>query len=495
MKQIKLASLMLGLGVLASSVAAQEAKTPSKFLRSSIYTVLLRSSEQDKHFDEECAKESSGAALVKGFAGTDAKRAQNEKENGPLSAMPQKAFLEIAIPDQFNNFNQEVRVIDFEKILPNLNDADKAIATAPKKKSAFGAMAAGLAKEAAGIDIPENTSNEQVNQFAQSVINHFAVENAVAPTFVGKWFDYGATPDKWDFNYLIEMGLYDANPDEIREAQALGQQSGIGMQRGMELMNNTYLIGVNLRFRSNAAIVAEAEKAASGLLGGSAASMLSAAASAAAGEGFTVEAVTYLFKLVWDQDKMNVFATDFFDKHASMEELVASGLCKLEYLGQEKAKARVRMSITNTKPMSDLVKQATERAIDSAIAKLQVKYDVFRTSFPILEADDAGNIYAEVGMKEGISKGDEYDIVLPEENPKTGKLEWKKVGSVKAVDKQIWDNRAGAAEEAAEDGDAEEVKGEVKADKGAVALGKTTFAGAKKGKDYSGHFLRLKKKK
>lgn len=492
MNKLTCFGLVMGLGLIANSALAQDATQdpqPPKFMRSSIYTVLLRSSEQDKHFDEECEKESSGASLIKSFTNTDEKRQQNETENGPLSAMPQKAFLEIAIPDQFNDFNQEVRIIDFESVLPNLTDADKKIATQKKKSGgALGSMLAGVAKASVGLSAEGNTSNDKVNEFAQSVINHFAVENAVAPNFLAKWYDYGKTPDNWDTDYLIEMGLYDASEQEKAQAKATGL-NGIYETRGLELINNSYLIGVNLRFRSNAAIVAEGEKVAGALLGSSSAQLLSAAASAAAGEGFSVEAVTYLFRLVWNSDLELQFYNDIQAKKASIDDLIASGICRLEYLGQEKAKARVRMSITNTKPMSELVKQATERAIDAAIAKLQVKYDVFRTSFPIVEVDGDGNVYANVGMKEGISKGDEYEIVEFEQDEKTKKGTWKKLGTVKAVDKKIWDNRAGAADSVGDGNDSEA------SDASAVNLGKTMFAGAKKGQDYSGYFLRLKKKK
>lgn len=497
MKIFKLTALLLGMGVLASAnaqVNLDTVKGPEKYMRSSIYTVLLKSKEQDKHFDEECAKESTGASLIKDLAGTNAKRDAKNTETGPMSALPAKAFLEIAIPDQFNDFNQEVRIVNFEEILPKLTDDDKAIATAAKKKSAFGSFAAGMAKSAVGLNAEGNTSNDAVNQYAQSVINHFAVEKNVAPNFIAKWFDYNQTPDKWDLNFLDQMGNYDATDEEKDQATLNNTRTDLGAARGLQLINNTYLIGVNLRFRSNAAIVAEGEKVASTFLGNDAGQLLSAAASAAAGDGFSVEAVTYLFKLVWDKPIEISFYEKIYSQKASLEELIASGLCKLEYLGQEKAKARVRMSITNTKPLSDLVKEATERAIDSAIAKLQVKYDVFRTSFPIEEVDGNGNVYARIGMKEGISKGDEYDIVHEVYNPKTNMLEWKKVGSVKAVDKQIWDNRAGAAEQAKEATEGENVDEEA-ADKSAVALGKTTFAGAKKGQQFAGHYLRLKKKK
>ena len=102
---------------------------------------------------------------------------------------------------------------------------------------------------------------------------------------------------------------------------------------------------------------------------------------------------------------------------------------------------------------------------------------------------------AKVGMKEGISKNDEYEI-LEQTIDKKGNLVWKSVGKVKAVDKKIWDNRVGAAEDFAEDqAEAQEKGKELSEEANYANLGFTTFKGAKKNQDYTGYFLRLKKKK
>ena len=92
-----------------------------------------------------------------------------------------------------------------------------------------------------------------------------------------------------------------------------------------------------------------------------------------------------------------------------------------------------------------------------------------------------------------MEKNDEYEILEEQLNPKTNRIEYKSVGTVKVVDKQIWENRAGIAQDINDISDEE-----AKADginKEAIALGQTAFKGAKKGNDYTGYLLRLKKKK
>ena len=62
---------------------------------------------------------------------------------------------------------------------------------------------------------------------------------------------------------------------------------------------------------------------------------------------------------------------------------------------------------------------------------------------------------------------------------------------MKVDEKHIWNNLYGAEDEAAENLAANKVADE----DAAIEFGATRFLGAKKGTDYSGYLLRLKKKK
>ena len=100
--------------------------------------------------------------------------------------------------------------------------------------------------------------------------------------------------------------------------------------------------------------------------------------------------------------------------------------------------------------------------------------------------EEDGTIFAGIGLKENLTKGDKYEVLEAIEDPETGRISYKSVATVEPDEKRIWDNRYGAAEELAEQAK--------DTDATAVNLGASAFKG-KKGKDYTGYYLRLKKKK
>ena len=478
----------------------------NNFMRSSIYTLIVNSNAQNKRIDEEtknAANQDAIMSLAKSFAGTDKKKAANETESGSLSMLPQKEFMNIEIPTQFNDHNLADRVIDFDALRAGLTEADANKYNPKSKNQKFGNMAKGLAGGLMGGAAGKNESSmlkvDEVDQYLPAVLHKYFEQNNVAPKLLAKWYNYDEAnaANHWNENLVLERGKWNFNEEDLAKAASDQKMKNKIANTSYNMINNTFVVALNFRFRSYQAVVAEAAamaKAAGSMFGGIgqlAAQAASTAASAAAGDGFTVQAVSHLYKLKWNNDLNNQFAENIFLKNATLDDLIKSGMCELEYVGKEKASANVRQSLFSDKPMSDLVKRATARAIDSAIAKLQEKNEVFRTVVPIIGGDGNGTIYAAIGTKEGLGEKDEYEILEAQED-ENGVRSYKSVGSVKPVKGKIWNNVYGAEEEAAEN--AANAKGKDKNfDDEAVSLGHSEFKG-KKG-DYTGYFLRLKKKK
>lgn len=371
-----------------------------------------------------------------------------------------------------------------------------------KKKSGAGKFVRGLASSALGAASGNESSSliqvDEVDEYSPAVILRFFNQNNIPAGVVARWFDYN--PDNgeqhWSDNTLNERGLQSLSV--VEQGRDNETQLMAASAKAMNLTPNTFVIVTNLRFRSNKAIMAEAQALANavgsqfGAIGALAAQGAGAAARAGMGDGFSVQADSYLFRLVWNEDvegKIN----DVFTNNGSLEDLIATGACTLEYVGKEKASACVRQSILSDKPIADLVERATTRAIDASIAKLQEKNDVFRSVFPISSVAADGTLQVKIGTREGVSKGDTYAVLERREDPNTGAISYKEIATVKPNEKLIWNNLAGAQEEAAEnaahsEGNSDEFNND------AVSLGATTFVG-KKGKDYSGCFIQLKKKK
>lgn len=487
-------ALALMAAVCAPSASAKEEVADSlvqKYMRSSLYTIILNSDTMNQFYEEETKKGENAdelMSMVKGFAKTDEKKAANDSVEGSLFALPAQVFPTIEIPNQFNDHNLAWRVVDFDSIKATVTEEELAKYAPAKKKGGFGKFA----KSMAGMETKGDDNNAAFDKYAPAVINKFFNSNNVAPSLIAKWYDY--TPDgeqHWGMATLTDRGNYNFTPDDLQKAAEDFNLRAKIEQTAFDMISNTYVMAVNLRFRSYQAVVAEAAALAKGVgsqfggIGALAAQAASTAASAAAGDGYTVQAVSHLYRLKWNDDINQQFAVDIFGKNATVEDLINSGICELEFVGTEKASSNIRQSLLSSAPMSSLVKRATARAIDEAIIKLQNSHEEFRTVLPII-GGDGENLYAAIGTKEGLTEKDEYEILEAQEDEK-GKRTYKSVGTVKAVPGTIWNNAYGAEEEINSDPKASE------ADKAALSYGYTQFKG-KKG-DFRGYYLRLKKKK
>ena len=74
--------------------------------------------------------------------------------------------------------------------------------------------------------------------------------------------------------------------------------------------------------------------------------------------------------------------------------------------------------------------------MDRVIARLQRKYDVFKTKTPLLSGAPPS---AYIGMKEGLEGGDKFEVL--EAVMDDGKVTYKRIKVIKVDKKRIWDNR------------------------------------------------------
>lgn len=492
----------------ASAKTAATDSLVNNYMRSSIYTIIVNSKAQNERFKKEAAEANAAAnsdvilGTAKAFANTDAKKAANETEDD-IFGLPAEIFPTIEIPAQFNDHNLAERVLDFDALRAKVTDEERDKYNPKTKNQKAGAFAKGLAGglmgAASGKEESSMLKTDEVDDYLPAVLHKYFEQNNTAANLLAKWYSYDAANNDahWKLDLIVDRGNYNFTQEDLQRAaqdQAIANKIA---NTQFEMINNTFVVALNLRFRSYQAVVQEAAamaKAAGSMFGGIgslAATAASSIATAAAGDGYTVQAVSHLYKLKWNDDLNQNFATTIYEKNASMDDLIKSGLCELEFVGKEKASANVRQSLFSSKPFSDLVKRATTRAIDAAIAKLQAKNEVFRTVTPIVGGDGNGILYAAIGTKEGLNEKDEYEILEAQED-ENGKITYKSVGTVKPVKGKIWNNVYGAEEEAEENKAKAEGKNKEFNDE-AVALGHTEFKG-KKG-DFTGYFLRLKKKK
>ena len=496
MKKVNIAIAAMAILSALPAYAAENVDSLPKFRRSSLYTFLVRSAAQDQKLDAEVESSNLVTGLVDSFKKDKADT--TETAGMKRSEVAQLEFLNTPIPTQFNDHNLDIRILDFDNVTVS-EDEIKAAADAQGEKKKGGAAKFGKAALGAvtgGSGAAAVIPTDDVDYRMPAVLTKFFANQQTAPMLVGKWFGYANGKYDDQLTLIKERGLQDATEADRSAAATDKRGDAKLMDAGQELIDNTFVLAVNLRYRSNKAIIEEAQQAANlvgsafGTYGQLASQAAGAIANATAGKGFGVQAYTYLYKLEWDKDRLDRFYAEYWDK--PIEDLVASGICTLKFVGKDKASARVVASGFSKKPENELVKNAVENAIDRAIVKLQVKNEVFRTKSQIFQVSDDGKfVYAQIGTKEGVEKGDEYSILEAVEED--GKTIYKEIGKVKAVEGAIWNNEAGAEDLAAEleaDGDKKAA-----AQLEAINLKATKFE-VKKGKDlYPGLFIRLSKKK
>lgn len=481
-----MAGMVIAMGLVATTTKADD----PKYMRSSIYSVLVNSNEQNTRLDNE-AKETDADGYEQALQGSGLKS---------LGEIPALVFPGIEIPEQFNNHNLDIVVVDFDKLSAGISDSE-AEAARPKKGGA-GKFMKGLAASAMGGN-SSIVRVEKVDDYMHAVLNKFFDTNKVAPMMVAKWYNYDPNnKPQFNHNLILERGFNNASADEIAKASVNDDAKAMLSQQGYDLINNTFVVATNLRFRNNKALAKEiSDLAAAAVEAGAAAAGygglgkiaafgaqkgVQATTNALMKDAYSVSAVTNLYKLVWnDEIDAELGEKVLYNDNASLQDLLNSGLCKLEYVGQTKARSGVKKD--KKKTLSELASSATARAIDKALAKLQVENEIFRTIVPVSKSDN-GFIYAKIGSKEGVTPGDEYEILEQQFDPKTNRVSYKKVGSAKVEKDGVWFNTVGADELIA---NADEK--EANAMKAAQDLGYTKFKGGKK--DYSGYYLRLTKKK
>lgn len=277
-------------------------------------------------------------------------------------------------------------------------------------------------------------------------ITEYLVNNKVANSLIAKWFNRD-TEGKFNMDLIAERGMYDASALDAHIAGQSERGTAMLADAGEELIEKTFVIVNDYKYTNKEEIAAKTNKglgilkdvAAVAGYDVSAATDLAAAGATIAGKGYVVKTTSYLYQLVWDEEASATFYYSYwidvnnYDP-AKVEAFNNANNFKLKLVGYQSAWADVQSSIFSNKENDDLIKMATIKATDKAMAKLAVKYEEFRTKTPLFSTEP---LAAKIGTKEGLEKGDKFEVleqVLTEE----GKTEYKRKGIIK-VD-QVWDN-------------------------------------------------------
>ncbi|MGB0881377.1 MAG: hypothetical protein ACPGSO_00380 [Vicingaceae bacterium] len=332
-----------------------------------------------------------------------------------------KTFSASPVPDKYNDHTIENKLLT--------------IAAADTSAEAVAAEAEKSRKEKKAED----------KDMSPEISAYFAKEK-VANKMMAKWFNRS---EKGGFNMDLigERGMYDASAQDKATASNTERGEAMLADAGEELIGNSFVVVHHTKFVSNEVAAAAAytiAKASASKLPGMAQKAALAGAKKLyekARQGYSVWTTAYLYQLQFTDSIAAVFYQNMWmdDSNidpAKKELFDNTDLFQLKLLGFQKAKALVTGLSKDSQGEEAIVQKATLKSIDAVYAKLQRKFEAFRTKTPLFSVDPLG---AKIGLKEGLQKGDKYEV-LEKQIDAEGKVKWKRKGVVTVDKKNIWDN-------------------------------------------------------
>lgn len=286
-----------------------------------------------------------------------------------------------------------------------------------------------------------------------------------AKRIVAKWFDWSGDSVQnavFSTRTIEERSDYNVSFMDAEKIKYTVEGSVALRDVGQELICNSFVLVSDITYIT-AEDRAETAKVALNILGGMADALLGGNSgrrlAQTAGDiadsytGFKVMTHTYLYQLEWDADKMNDFFVRYYTESPDEEKMRAfiedSDSYHLRYWGEESSTYE-KTEKKGKYDRTELLELITARSIDKNIAALQTKYEAFRIKSPItaVEYNSRGKLVgyrALIGEKEDVKTTSEFEVL--EVAIENGNVKFKKIGNVKAVNNQIWDNRFNALKE------------------------------------------------
>ena len=367
--------------LLTSSLVINAQESVSDYRRSSIYSVLVN------HTDQQFANE------IK------------------------EAFLQIPVPDKFNDHNLSVKVLNMDKKL-------------------------------------SGASSQKENP----AITEFLNNNKIASRLVGRWFNRDYYTGQCDMELVKERGLYNATEFDRQLATRSARGMAMLQDAGEDLIGNTFVLVNDIRYvdknkgaKTGAAILKGLGSVLAAYTGSNIDDLTDNLGDMVETiKGFKVKINTFLYRLEWTDNQAALFYKEQYSakpdatKRANFE--AARSNYRLKYVGKVESSGGTTsfLGINEDQPVI-MVRKACQRAIDENVVDLQRNYEEFRTKSPLLSVEP---LTAYVGMKEGVTAKSKFEVleVVEMEN---GTHKYNHVGVIEPIESLIWDNRFMAVEEGA----------------------------------------------
>ncbi|HQW71127.1 MAG: hypothetical protein WAU12_03860 [Saprospiraceae bacterium] len=397
-----------------------------------------------------------------------------ENKNLPNKDAVLSSWTNYPFPDKYNKHVTNLKSINIDNI--KLSEQEIEAANLKKEKLNNGLQAGKTLNNATSNKL-SSSANSVAGKLPmekteyQMMIDKVITSEKLANKLVASWFN--RSPDgKFNMKLIQERGFYNAS--EMEAGIAKGQAKGLASlgDAGEELLRNTFVTFTKLDFIENEPAALKARDAAKKEIQESMTNspklLVDKALKGAdnaydkAKEGYSLWSKTWLYQLKWNDSIAAIFYNDLWSNPKAFDN---SNLFSLEFVGVQYNQSLVTFKIGEKRTQEQIIDLALVRNVDNAFAELQKENEVFRPKVPVLSADP---ITAQIGMKEGLEGGEQFDVLEMVLNQKTGRTEYKVVGSATVDKKIVWDNRYNAGD-----------KSEVVLDKNGAPITATLFKGGK----------------
>lgn len=358
------------------------------------------------------------------------------------SSTVEGAFTKAPFPDKYNRHKLDLNTLERSQYELTTEERE----ALGIKKTKGGEYAKSLGSIASG-GIADMNSGEIPHE-----IDKFIADHNLGRLLVEQWY---ARDDQGMFHMdtIMKRGQYDASALDEEIASGAKRADAILSDAGEELIDKTFVIFHKLHFVENEKLAGPIKDAAIKAASAIPNALLSSAAIKAAEvtynntkDGYTVFTTSHLYKLNWNDTVAAIFYNTHWmydtdseeQKEAKKKAFEASDIFKLNYIGKAKASTVVIKGMFSRKSDTETIELATIRNVDDVYSKLQKKYDVFKVKTPIYSV---GPITARIGMKEGLTGGEKFEVLEQVQDPETKKTTYKKKGVITVDKKLIWDNR------------------------------------------------------
>jgi hypothetical protein len=319
---------------------------------------------------------------------------------------------------------------------------------------------------------PSKYTTDTVDSKTPEVIDKYFKDEQIAKKLVAKWFNRQAD-GSFDYELIGTRGAFNASFLDVKTAAASSDGKYLLQAAGFELINNTFVVVSTMKFVENEPIargIRDAAIIAASNAPGLVRMGIEKAAEIAYNkgkEGYSVWTTSYLYKLKWDDITQGTFFQDMYGEKADMTPAKKAlfdkntDLFQMEFVGFQKATTLVTFSLKEKRTEEQIINLSVARNIEKVYAKLQKNFDVFKPKVPLYTGEP---ITAKIGLKEGLEGGDKFEVLEAVMDQKTGKIEYKSIGTIKVDGDKIWDNRQNLGDEVPVEG----------------AVDRTTFKGGKK---------------